>query len=230
MAPHDTFLRLDDFEQLIRHRHSCRAFLNQPVAKERISRLLSAAQQTASWCNAQPWQVHIVSGTRLEILREALIAKAATGAQPTPDLDWPETYKGDYQSRRRECGWSLYRAVGIRQGDRVAAKAQANENFRLFGAPHLAVVSSPELLGTHGVMDCGAWVSNFMLAAAAMGIASIAQAAVASWPDVLRRHLGIASDRRIVCGISFGIEDSDHPANRFRTSRAPLAEVAVWID
>jgi nitroreductase len=134
-----------------------------------------------------------------------------------------------YQARRRECGWDLYRAVGIQKGDREASASQARENFRLFGAPHLAIVSSDESLGPHGVMDCGAWVSTFMLAATEQGVATIAQAALASWPAVLRKHLDIPDDRLIVCGISFGYEDMDHPANEFRTRRAPLEEVVTWV-
>jgi nitroreductase len=91
-------------------------------------------------------------------------------------------------------------------------------------------VSSDEALGSHGVMDTGAWVANFMLAGQALGVASIAQAALASYPDILRRHLEIAAERRIVCGISFGREDTQHPANGFRLSRAPLDEVVTWVD
>ena len=98
-----------------------------------------------------------------------------------------------------------------------------------FGAPHVAIVSSDEALGTHGVMDTGAWVANFMLVGTALGVASIAQAALASYPEILRKHLDIATDRRIVCGISFGFEDTAHPANGFRTSRAPLEEVVTWV-
>lgn len=33
------------------------------------------------------------------------------------------------------------------------------------------------MLGTHGVMDCGAWVSNFLLTCTANGLGAIAQAA-----------------------------------------------------
>ena len=219
----------DTFQDLLHRRHSCRGFLPQPVPRETILRMLAAAQRTGSWCNAQSWQAHIVSGTRLDALRGALLARAQTGAPPAPELDRP-AYQGVYQERRRECGWELYRAVGIGKGDREASARQSQENFRCFGAPHLAIVTSAVPLGTHGVMDCGAWVSNFMLAATALGVASIAQAAVASWPDVLRQHLDIAPDRRIVCGVSFGFEDTRHPANRFRTTRASLDEVAFWVE
>jgi nitroreductase len=220
----------DALKSLLYQRHSCRSFHSDPVSREVIVRILETAQLTASWCNAQPWRVHIVSGEPLEALRTELLARIDTKSIPAPDLDWPREYRGVYLERRRECGWSLYRATGVPKGDREASARQARENFRCFGAPHVAIVSSDGALGTHGVMDTGAWVANFMLAGQALGVASIAQAALASYPDVLRRHLDIAPDHRIVCGISFGFENADHPANGFRTSRAPLHEVVTWLD
>ena len=225
-----TNVAIESLEDLLERRHSCRGYRPEPVPRELIQRVLDTARQTASWCNAQPWQVHIVSGPRLDALRADMVARAQSGAPATPELDWPKEYKGIYQMRRRECGWDLYRAVGVEKGDREGSARQSQENFRGFGAPHLAIVTSEALLGTHGVMDCGAWVSNFMLAATALGVASIAQAAIASWPDLLRKHVDIADDRRIVCGISFGFEDAEHPANSFRTTRAPVDEVAFWVE
>jgi nitroreductase len=216
-------------ERLLAQRHSCRSFLPDPLPRAVIEQILKASQQTASWCNAQPWVVHVVSGEPLERLRTHLLEHSDRGVPPAPELDWPREYRGVYRERRRECGWALYRAVGVEMGDRAASARQARENFRLFGAPHLAIVTSDRALGTHGVMDCGAWVSNFMLAATAAGVATIAQAALASWPDALRAHLPIPNARVIVCGISFGRADTHHPANGFRTSRAPSHEYVHWI-
>lgn len=221
---------IDSLDALLARRHSCRGFLAEPLPREVIERILSVARRTASWCNAQPWHAHIVGGAALDRLRAALLARARSGAAAEPDLDWPRSYEGIYRDRRRECGWSLYEAVGIGKGDREGSAHQALENFRLFGAPHLAIVTAPNALGTHGVMDCGAWVGNFMLAATALRVGAIAQAAIASWPDLLRAHLDIPPDRRVVCGISFGYEDGAHPANGFRTSRAPLSELVSWVD
>jgi nitroreductase len=92
----------------------------------------------------------------------------------------------------------------------------------------VAIVSTDEALGVYGAVDCGAFVSNFMLAAAAVGVASIAQASLASHSRFVHEHFGIPDDRMIVCGISFGYENSNHPANRFRTRRANLDEVVTW--
>lgn len=214
---------------LLHTRYSCRAFLPDALPRATIERVLAAAQRTASWCNAQPWQLHIASGNTLARLRSALQARVPTSA-PQPDLPWPREYRGVYQERRRECGWGLYDALGIAKGDREASARQAAQNFTMFGAPHVAIVSSDEALGAYGAVDCGAYVGSFMLAAHSLGVGSIAQAALASYPGVLREVLGIGEDRSIVCGISFGMADTAHPANHFRTTRADPASSVVWRD
>jgi nitroreductase len=217
------------FEQLLEQRYSCRGFLPRAVERATIERILKLAQRTPSWCNAQPWQAHITSGPATERLRAALLA-GVTSHKPAPDYPFPREYRGVYLARRRECGFQLYDAVGVARGDREASARQAMENYRLFGAPHAMIVTSDEALGVYGVLDCGAWVNNFMLAARSLGVASIAQAALATHPGSLRDFFGIGEDRRIVCGVSFGYEDPQHPANKFRTRRAPKEEIAAWID
>ena len=224
----DASLDFDTLRALLDRRHSCRAFHPTPLAREDIVRVLDAAQRTASWCNAQPWQVYIASGPRLERLRTAL--RAAASEAPAPDLPWPRAYEGVYRERRRDCAMALYAAVGIAPGDRAASARQASENFSFFGAPHLAVVTADEALGTYGAIDCGAYVANFLLAAQALGMGAIPQAAVVAPPPGLRDHLAIAPDCRIVCGISFGRADASHPANSFRTTRASVEDCVVWRD
>ena len=214
-------------EALLSERYSCRGFLPQPVERATIERILALAQKTPSWCNAQPWRVAIASGAAVEAFRTAML-KAAESLPPEPDFPWPVEYTGLYQARRRACGFALYESVGVARGDRAASARQALENFRLFGAPHVAIVTTEEALGVYGAVDCGAYVSNFMLAARSLGVAAIAQAALASWPSVVRETLELPANRRVVCGISFGFEDPAHPANGFRTERAPIDEVVAW--
>jgi nitroreductase len=220
---------LEQFEQLLARRYSCRAFLSRPVERATIERILEIAQRTPSWCNAQPWRAHITSGAATERFRAALLAHAPAH-KPEPDYPFPREYRGVYLERRRECGFQLYDAVGVAKGDRAASAKQGMENYRLFGAPHAMVVTTDEALGVYGVLDCGAWINNFMLAARGLDVAGIAQAALAAHPKLLREFFGIAEDRRIVCGMSFGYEDAQHPANSFRTRRANKEEVATWID
>jgi nitroreductase len=216
-------------ESLLTRRHSCRSFKPDPVPRERIEEVLRIAQKTASWNNVQPWQVHIFSGSALERFRDVMLS-AATQAGNTSDFPWPTEYRGIYLNRRRECGFGLYAAVGIQKGDREASGKQAMENFRFFGAPHVAIITSDAALNVYGAVDCGAYVANFLLAAESLGISSIAQGALASKSAVIRQHLGLSEERRILCGISFGYEDDAHPANAYRTTRAPVDEVVRWVD
>ncbi|HMA08503.1 MAG TPA: nitroreductase [Ramlibacter sp.] len=213
---------------LLNERYSCRGFRPDPVPRATIDRILTLAQRTASWCNSQAWQVWVASQAATERLRGELLEYARDHA-PQPDFAWP-AYQGVYQERRRECGLQLYQATGVARGDRAASERQTLENFRFFGAPHFALVTTDEALGIYGAIDCGAYVSNFALAARAMGVASIAQAALAAHPQFWRERLGLAPDRKLVCGISFGYEDPAHPANSFRTSRASVAQATTWIE
>ena len=219
-------------QALLLARHSCRAFLPAPVPRNVIERILTLAQRTASWCNCQPWQVAITEGAGTERLRAALQARAqAADAGPgfTPDFPFPREYRNEYLARRRESGFQLYGAVGVARGDRDAYRRQEMRNFQLFDAPHVAIITTDEALGEYGAMDCGGYVANFLLAAQANGVATVAQASLAMYPEVLREVLGIGPDRRVVCGISFGYADTAHPANSYRTRRAELPEIVSWI-
>mgnify|MGYP000876586561 FL=1 len=217
-------------EALLRERRSCRAFLPDPVPRPVIERILLLAQRGASWSNCQPWHVHVTCGQGTERVRAALLERFDAGGAAEPDFAFPREYRGVYLQRRRECGFQLYDAVGVARGDRQAYHRQHRENFRLFGAPHVAVISCDEALGLYGAVDCGGYVANFVLAAQANGVATIAQAALAMYAPLLRDLLDIGPDRRIVCGISFGYADPVHPANGYRTSRAPLDQAATWVE
>ena len=222
--------RIGVLEEVLGERFSCRAFEADPVPRPLIERILKAAQRTASWCNSQPWQVVIASGEAKEKFRQEIHAAASSGAPDDGDFPFPREYRGVYLARRRESGFQLYNTLGIPRGDKVAYARQSLENFNFFGAPHVAIVHTDEALGVYGAIDCGAYVGNFMLAAQALGLGVIAQAALACQAGLIRRHFGLGDDRRVVCGISFGFADRDHRINTYRTSRASIEEAATFVD
>ncbi len=216
-----------ELDALMHQRHSCRRFRPDPVPRPIIEQIITTAQKVPNWCNAQPWHLTVTSGAETERLR-SLLQRAATSDTPCPDLDWPDRYSGVYRDRRRDCGWQLYESVGVEKGDRAAAARQTMENFALFGAPHCALISCPAELGPYAALDCGGFVATFTIAAQSLGVASIAQAAVASFAPLLHTEFEIPVERSILCGISFGYEEETHPANGFRTPRAALSEFTEW--
>src|SRR5437016_9232831 len=222
--------RIGVLEELLNERYSVRAFRPEPVPRETIEHVLATAQRTASWCNSQPWQVLIASGEAKERFRKAIYAEAASGAKDDHDFAPPREYRGVYLQRRRESGFQLYNSLGIVRGDKAAYARQALENFNFFGAPHVAIVHTDEALGVYGAIDCGGYVTSFMLAAQALGVATVPQAALAFHSEVARKHFGLGYDRKVVCGISFGFPDRDHNANSYRTTRASLADAVTFVD
>jgi nitroreductase len=226
---HSTEERVAVLEELLGERYSCRAFKPGAVPRPTIERILKVAQRTASWCNSQPWQVVIAGGEAKERFRKEIYAAVNSGAAEDGDFSFPREYRGVYLERRRESGFQLYNTLGIARGDKAAYAKQALENYNFFGAPHVAIIHTDEALGIYGAIDCGAYVGNFMLAAQALGLGSIAQAALARQSGLIRRHFGLGDDRRVVCGISFGFPDRDHRINSYRTSRAGVSDTAMFV-
>ncbi len=216
-------------QKLLSARHSCRAFRPDPVPRDVIAQILRDAGRVPSWCNAQPWQVRVTSGAATNAFRAAML-DAFDNAASSCDFEPPSGYTGPRQARRRTCGLQLYQAVGIERGDRAGRAAQMRENYRLFGAPHLAMITTAAELGTYGVLDCGGFITAFCLSATAQGVATVPQAALAFYANEVRAHFAIPADEKILAAISFGYPDTDNPANAFRTERAALGEFVTWLD
>lgn len=225
----DSLELAEAFSRIATNRHSCRAFLAEPLPRGMIERMLDLAQRAPSDCNTQAWKTFILSGQPLEALRGQLSAHVASGGPTSFDLAPIERYDGTLLDRRRACGWALYDAVGIQKGDREASRQQAMENYRFFGAPHLAIITSDTSLGERGVFDAGIYMGYLVLAAESLGIAAVPQAAVSHYSDLLRSAAGIPDHLRIICALSFGRKDEKHPANGFRTNRADSPHYSVLI-
>lgn len=216
-------------QDLLQSRHSCRGFQDTPVPRTTIETILTDAGRVPSWCNAQPWNVILTSGTSTNAFRTTML-KAFDTQPATPDFPFPSGYSGPRKARRQTCGLQLYQAVGIERGDKAGRAAQMRENYTFFGAPHVALITTASELGPYGALDCGGYITAFCLSARAQGIATIPQAAIAFYATQVREHFGIPDTQLVLAAISFGYEDGDHPANTFRTERASLSEIVDWRD
>ncbi|MGU3432361.1 nitroreductase [Actinomycetes bacterium M1A6_2h] len=214
-------------EDIVNARYSCRAYQDRQVDRADIEKILRIAQRTPSWCNSQPWQVVVTSGDTTTALAKAL-AEAAEQGRAGTDIPTPEEYRGVYQERRRGAGYALYESVGIDRKDHPARAAQMAKNFEFFGAPHTAIITTDKYLGTYGAVDCGAYVSTFVMAAQELGIASIPQAAIAMFSGAVHEFFDLPDDRLVVCAVSFGYADENAPINSFRTDRASLDEAITF--
>ena len=217
------------FAKISSKRYSCRGYLKKEVSQLDIEEIVTVAARAPTWCNAQPWKVIVTRPPTTQSFAKDLMKAAAT-TDMVPDFPWPTNYSGVYRERRQVCGYQLYEAVGIDREDRIARNKQMMENFRFFGAPHVAIITSDKELGPYGAMDCGGFISLFTVAAQAKGIATVVQASVTGYAPFIRNYFDIPKSRLIQTAISFGYADPKHPANGFRTDRASIPDVVTVFD
>ena len=214
----------DNLRLLLNSRYSCRAYKKQEVSEKDIREIISTASRVPTWCNAQPWEVLVTRGQATEKLSQLLIESTKT-QQINPDFNWPTQYVGQYAQRRRQCGYQLYESIGIQKEDKKRRKEQMMLNYKFFGAPHVAIITSESDLGPYGSMDCGGFIATFTIVAQAKGIATIAQASVTGYAQTIRKYFQIPKNRLIQTAISFGYSDDLHPVNHFRTEREKSEKV-----
>ena len=225
-----------DVTEAVRARRSVRAFKPDLVPQEILKEIMELALRAPSWANTQPWEFAIVSGEKLEEIRQAYLEKAAevTG-EPAPDLTAPREFPEPFDNRRRTVGRSLFEIMGIGREDAEKRKQWRLQGTKLFGAPCVIYIYTERAfyfqsdgLNVWPVFDCGLVAENIMLLAANCGLGTIPQMQAVYYPDVLRKVLGIPDSKLIVVGIAIGYPDWDDPVNQFRSEREPLDRVTRW--
>jgi nitroreductase len=120
--------------------------------------------------------------------------------------------------------------MGIARDDHEGRARALMRNFEFFDAPHVAIVCMDRSFGRRVALDVGMYVQTLLLALWARGVSSCAQASLCSYPTITRRELEIPDSLRILCGISFGYEDTAVPANRSRQTRQPIDQNVRFLD
>ncbi|KGC07197.1 nitroreductase [Burkholderia multivorans] len=213
-------------DRLTSGRSTCRAYRHTALDRELIRSIVGMAGRSASWCNVQPWQLVVTETPEsTERFRQALMQRVAAHPDNESDLPFPPSYEGIYRERRRGAGLALYSALGIGPKDSERSAEQALRNFRLFDAPHVAIVTVPAELGPYALVDAGGFVSSFLIAAYAHGVATTPQGALARHAHFVREYFDIPDTQHMICGISFGYAEDAHPVNQFRTTRAAVDDL-----
>jgi nitroreductase len=210
-----------ELEKAWRDRKSIRGFKPDPVPREQLVQMFSAAQRAPSWCNVQPWRVAITEPPKTAELAEAMQAAAKSGL-PRAEVPFPMDYPPPYKQRRIACGAALYTEMGVARDDKMGRYDAWLRNYAFFDAPHIAIVACDKRLGPYAYIDVGLWLGYVLTAAAALGIDNCPMAAVAAYPDVLRKNLPIGETDVILFGLALGYADDTVPANRTRTTREPV--------
>ena len=211
-------------------RSSIRGYLDRPVPRQLVERILTAAARAPSGNNSQPWRVHVLTGpARVKLGDTILATRQANQADPAPEYDYyPREWPEPYRARRRTNGWELYALLGIQKGDRARSRAWHDENFRFFGAPVGLILTRDRRLGLGALIDLGMFMEGVAVAARGLGLDTCAQAAFAHYHAVIRSELRLPPEDMVICGMSLGYADMSAPANRLHTERGPVSGFATF--
>ena len=215
-----------------RTRRSIRAYKRDPVPAEIVREIVALGRHAPSGSNIQPWRVHVLTGATLRRVGSA-IQQAFLDDEPGHKRDYDyytDPVYEPYLARRRQCGWGLYSLLGIGRGDREKSKAYRATNYNFFGAPVGLIFTIDRRLEKGSWLDYGMFLQTIMLAARARGLHTCPEAAIASYPDIVRRELGIANEWVVICGMAMGYADSGALINTFQPPRIEVDEYAVFLD
>ncbi len=211
-------------------RYSVRGYLPEPVPDNVIQEVFDLARLAQSGTNSQPWHIAVVSGDACDELRRRLCNRFDSGDRGKRDFPLPtERLPDELMDRRRACGYSYYSTMGIERSDRKGRATIARKNFELFGAPHAAFFSMPRVLGLSSAVDMGILLQTVTLLMVERGLGSIAQGALAQYPDTAREVADIPEDNGIMFGVSFGYVDDDAHINTVRMPREPLEAITSFV-
>lgn len=211
-----------NMSDLLKQRHSCRAFLDKPVPTETLEQIFELAQRAPSNCNVQPWQTLVVSGKQKDALSQALVNAVMQQQPPNPDFNWAIAYQNEHRERQFGSANALYGALGIAREDKRARQMAMLRNWQFFDAPHVAIFTMDKYLDIMGAVDMGIYAQNLSLIMQEHGVSNCMQGALGQFPDPIREMFALPDARGVLFGMSFGYADPDAPANQARTTREDL--------
>ena len=218
-----------ELDQVIDQRISVRAYTDKPVEKALIEEIFTLAVRAPSWGNTQPWELAVIGGQEKKALSEELRNLAMSGATSNPDFTMPDNFSGVYMDRYRMTGKRLFELAGIARDDDKARMNQFVSMFDGFGAPNLIYIIMDEVLTTsYSMFDCGAVANYISLLAVSRGLGTCLMAALAMYPDPVKKKLNLPAGKKIVLGLSLGYPDESSPVNQIKTDRERLDNIVTW--
>lgn len=218
----------------ITSRRSIRAFLDKPVERAEIARILDVAARAPSGTNTQPWKVYVLTGAARARLSNAILAVNADPEQAREHTEeyayYPREWTSPYIDRRRKVGWDLYSLLGLGRDNKAGMAAQHARNYAFFDAPVGLIFTIDRIMAQGSWLDYGMFLQNIMVAARARGLDTCPQAAFTQYHRIISAELDLPASEMVVCGMALGWADPKRVENTLVTEREPSHGFARFMD
>jgi nitroreductase len=211
-----------ELEKVMTERHSTRVFLDKPIGRETLEKLLFLSTRGPSAINLQPWEFTVVMGEERERLSRVLVKtmrERNISCGPDAVRPLPEHFI-DRQRKLMDCILpSLDKGTDFQ--DFIN---EGSCNF--YGAPAAIILTIDQAFSRSRLVDVGIAVGYMVLAAHNMGLGTCPIGLISAFDDEIREMLNIPDEKNIVIGIAVGYPDPESPINRVISERTPVHEVA----
>jgi nitroreductase len=213
-----------DVLQAIQERRSTRVYLDKPVEKETLEKLISLAAQAPSAINIQPWELVVVSGEERKRLSRVLVKRMRErniSCGPGAKRPLPEYF--------------VERQRGLLEG--MLPNLPAGTSFQdfinegscnFYGAPSAIIIVIDKVFSSARLTDIGIILGYLVLAAHAMGLATCPIGLITAFDEDIREQLNLSEDKEVVIGIAVGYRDPSSGVNKVRSARALVNEFVKW--
>jgi nitroreductase len=216
-----------DVSAAVKERRSVRGYLDKQVPLEVLKELALKSARAATGGNIQPWHIDIVTGAKMDELKEIMRGKIERREKETPGYDiYPREMTDATKARTFQIGELMYGHLGIPREDKRARAEWFARNFQFFGAPAAYFVTVDRRMGPPQWADLGMYLQNLMLLAVEAGLATCPQECWAVYPNTVEAFLGTPPERMLFCGVAIGYEDAAEKVNALRSPRAAEDE---WL-
>ncbi|MFE7408597.1 nitroreductase [Isoptericola sp. NPDC057559] len=218
-----------DVYEAVDSRRAVRAFSPEPVPREVLDRVLTAATRAPSSGNLQPWHVYVVTREPLAELKRRATARALAG-DPGDEREYPMYPDGlasPYADRFAAAAAQRYEALGIERDDPDRPRKIATLNSGAFGAPAVLFCYLDRSMGPGQWADAGMYLQTVMLLLRAEGVHSCPQVMWTMYRTTVGEIVGADEGHVLLCGVSVGYEQEG--VHRLRTGRARLGETVSFV-
>jgi nitroreductase len=221
-----------DLIEVIKKRKTYRGYKPDLIPEKILNEIMELAIRSPSWANTQPWEFAVVTGKKLDDIRQGFLAQ--TDKEPNPDLAFPRVFPEPYLSR----------LPAIRRGpdadkirdDKELRKERQVQGAKMYGCPCVVYIYTERSfytqqnqgLNVYPVFDCGLAAENIMLAAVNYGLGTTVAAQAVPYPDIVRKVLGLPDSKLLVIGIFIGYPDNANPQYNVYSERASIEKLVKF--
>jgi len=208
----------------IEERRSSRAFLERPVEKHVLEKLLQLAVQAPSAINLQPWEFTVVMGQERKRLSRLLVKRMREmniSCGPGAKNRLPDYFV------ERERG--LLNVMVPNLPENTDFQDFINHgSCDFYGAPTAIIITLDDVFSAARLTDIGIVVGYLVLAAHALGLGTCPIGLITAFDDDIKETLSLPEQKQVVIGVAVGYIDPEAPVNRSRSVRVPLEDVVKW--